>query len=83
VEQIREWSLPTRPTKQSDPRAKRFRGESVELDAIPPAKLRALVKECIERHVDRDHIERMKRIEKAERAIFTVGGQVLGRIRVL
>jgi hypothetical protein len=41
------------------------------------------VKECIERHVDRDHIERMKRIEKAERAIFTVGGQVLGRIRVL
>ena len=36
-EQIEEWSLPTRPTKASDSRAKTFGSAiSVELDAIAP-----------------------------------------------
>jgi hypothetical protein len=39
-EQIREWSLPTRPTKQSDSRSKGFGDISVELDAIEPDTLR-------------------------------------------
>src|SRR2546429_9815699 len=52
-ERIRQWSLPTRPTKQSDTRAEKFGSAvSVSLDAIPPHQLRALVPECIERHVD-------------------------------
>jgi hypothetical protein len=34
--QITAWNLPTRPTKQSDSRAKGFAAESVELDAIEP-----------------------------------------------
>ena len=35
-EQIGIWSLPTRPTKTTDSRAKGFGDISVELDAIPP-----------------------------------------------
>jgi hypothetical protein len=35
-------------------KAKKFVGTSVELDAIPAAKLRELVRECIERHHGRD-----------------------------
>jgi hypothetical protein len=50
--QIEELALPTRPTKTSDSRSKGFKGESVELDAIPPAALRELVAGCIVQHVD-------------------------------
>jgi hypothetical protein len=46
-EQIAAMRLPTRPTKRSDTRAKRWfaagKGNSVDLDAIPPNDLRALV----------------------------------------
>jgi hypothetical protein len=44
-EQIEEFDLPTRPTKKTDSRAKTFEGESVEVDAIPPARLRQMVEE--------------------------------------
>jgi|GraSoiStandDraft_41_1057321.scaffolds.fasta_scaffold900186_2 hypothetical protein len=51
--QVDEWSLPTRPTKQTDTRAKKFGSDtSVELDAIPARKLRELVRDVINRHVD-------------------------------
>jgi hypothetical protein len=39
-EQIRSWRLPTRPTKQTDSRAKRFGEVSAELDATDPTRLR-------------------------------------------
>jgi hypothetical protein len=64
-EQIQEWNLPTRPTKSEDPRAKNWDGESVELDAIPPAALRELVRDCIAGQID---VERWKASEKAEKA---------------
>ena len=50
--QIEAWNLPTRPTKTTDTRAKKFKGASVELDTIPPDDLRVLVRGCIERHLD-------------------------------
>jgi len=65
--QIERWNLPTRPTKQSDTRARRFRGRSVELDAIPPDRLRDLVRGCIERHIRPDELERLREIEWLER----------------
>jgi len=65
--QVEELGLPTRPTKKTDTRSKNFSGESVEVDAIPPALLRALVRECIEKHVDRRTLARTRRIEAAER----------------
>lgn len=50
--QIRAWSLPTRPTKSTDSRASGFASSvSVELDAIPPAKLRGLVTRAILNHL--------------------------------
>jgi hypothetical protein len=66
-DQISEWKLPTRPTKRSDTRARYFRGESVELDAINPRRLRQLVSDCISRHVDKDAWDRMRNIEALER----------------
>jgi len=67
-EQIVRWNLPTRPTKTSDSRSTGFAGESVELDAIPPATLRALVRGCIERHLDPEALGRTLRVETLERA---------------
>src|SRR5262249_38514947 len=56
--QIAELDLPTRPTKRGEnPHAKGFVGDSVELDAIPPATLRAMVRECIECHLDPHQLE--------------------------
>jgi hypothetical protein len=52
LEQIRDWDLPTRPTKTSDSRARGFGDISVELDAIPPDRLRDLVDEAISRHLN-------------------------------
>jgi hypothetical protein len=66
-EQIEEWSLPTRPTKTSDSRSRNFVGESVEVDAIPPTKLRALANDCIVQHIDNDAYYATLRTEKAER----------------
>lgn len=70
-EQVEQWDLPTRPTKMTDTRAKKFVGESVELDAIPAAKLRELVKGCIERHVDHQQLEMLRIAEASERDILT------------
>jgi hypothetical protein len=66
-DQIREWNLPTRPTKKSDSRSRNFTGGSVEVDAIPPAQLRQLAKDRIESHIDQRILQRTMRIEKAER----------------
>jgi hypothetical protein len=49
--QIEEWRLPTRPTKRSDSRAKRFGDISVELDAIDSRLLRQIVRDALERHM--------------------------------
>jgi len=68
TEQIEKWQLPTRPTKASDSRSRSFEGESVEVDAIPPATLRALVEECIFPRLPTAEVERLERIEEEERA---------------
>lgn len=65
--QIAEYSLPTRPTKIKDTRSKKWRGDSVELDAFRPAVLRQMVENCITRHINASEYERIERIEKAER----------------
>ena len=65
--QITTWNLPTRPTKKTDSRARHFKGESVEVDAIEPGILRALVENCIEEHMDADALERNRITEEAER----------------
>lgn len=55
--QIAQWNLPTRPTKTSDTRAKRFGSDiSVELDAIEPRQLRNLVEDYINEHLPQDEL---------------------------
>ena len=74
-----EWNLPTRPTKASDTRAKNFGSAiSVELDAIEPNQLRALVQEAIERHLPSEQFEKLKAAEESERDIIT---RLVGKIR--
>ena len=65
-EQIVEMGLPTRPTKKSDTRSRNFEGESVEVYAIPPEIMRALVKECIEMHINQRILKMTLRTEAAE-----------------
>ena len=66
-EQITAMNLQTRPSKRRDPRAKRHGDMAVELDAIPPATLRAMVREVIERHIDLHQLSMNQRIEAQER----------------
>jgi hypothetical protein len=70
-EQVEQWNLPTRPTKMTDTRAKKFVGTSVELDAIPAARLRTLVRECIERHIDKEQLNLLQIAEASERELLT------------
>jgi hypothetical protein len=66
-EQIEQWDLPTRPTKKQDPRAAKFRGESVELDAIPPKQFRQLIRDGLMRWIDQDDVTRSNRAEKRDK----------------
>jgi hypothetical protein len=71
-QQIADWDLPTRPTKASDTRAKRFGSNlSVELDAIEPNQLRALVQETIEQHLPAEQFNVLKAAEESEREIIS------------
>ena len=76
-EQITAWALPTRPTKASNTRSKGFGNISVELDAIDPNALRALVQETIEQHLPPDQFEALKAAEQSEREIIT---RLVGRV---
>jgi hypothetical protein len=69
-EQIRELSLPTRPTKSSDTRARGFAGESVEVDAIPSPTLREIVRHAIEQYADHDQLEILRAAELSERTVL-------------
>jgi len=74
-EQIRLFGLPTRPTKTTDSRAKSFGAESVELDALPPETLRALVRQAIEQHIDEEILEKTIIAERSERRLLTMLGR--------
>src|ERR1700733_4939376 len=69
-QQISEWTLPTRPTKRKDSRAKKWTGgDSVELDAIPPDTLRQIVRGAIEQHINQDQVAAIEAAEQSEREI--------------
>lgn len=77
--QIRDWSLPTRPTKASDSRSRGFGPISVELDAIEPGDLRQLVQDAIERHLPPNQLEVLQAAEESERALLLdMIGRLLG-----
>lgn len=65
--QIAAWDLPTRPTKKTDSRARKFGDKSVELDAIDPDRLRALVRDAIDQHLPAEQFDVLKAAEQSER----------------
>jgi hypothetical protein len=68
--------LSTRPTKREKNRhAKDFVGDSCELEAIPPDQLRMLVRDCIERHIDRNRLAVLQEAEKSERQALEMFAQ--------
>ncbi len=69
---IKRLSLVTRPTKKTDSRSKNFKGESVEVDAIPPETLRAMVEKCIAQHVDMEEYRKLQRTEQLEKETLRV-----------
>ena len=70
-DQIKQYNLLTRPTKKTDPRAKGFEGESVEVDALPPHVIRHLVESSIAQHIDRSAWQREREIEDMERETYS------------
>lgn len=78
LEQVGEWNLPTRPTKQSDSRAKRFGHDfSVELDAIDPNDLRDLLERHIEQHLPAEQFEVLKVAEQSERQFLRIWAKAI------
>ena len=78
-EQITEWKLPTRKPKRLSPADRNWRHNfACELDAIPPDKMRALVREVIHRHVDHDQLAILKVAEESERKLLTALGRPAG-----
>lgn len=76
-EQIEDLGLMTRPTKKSDTRSRGFKGESVEVDAIPAATMRQIVEDAITRHVDQDRLRILKVAEESERTLlYRMAGEV-------
>lgn len=69
--QVYELDLPTRPTKQSDTRARGFDALSVEVDAIPPNVLRQIVEDAITQHIDPEALRLTRVAEQSERDILT------------
>jgi hypothetical protein len=66
-QQIEDFNLPTRPTKQSDSRARNWRGsECVELDSMPPSELRSLVENAVTSLIDWYEWEQLKQVEREE-----------------
>lgn len=68
--QITQWRLPSRPTKKSDSRAKHFKGDSVELDAIHPDRLRQLAERAIVQHLPADQMRVLQVAEDDERKML-------------
>ena len=71
-EQIQSMNLLTRPTKTTDSRSKNFEGESVELDAIHPTVLKQMVRDTIERLIDKRQLEAVRQAEEFERESLLV-----------
>jgi hypothetical protein len=70
-DQIRDYRLPTRPTKrEGNSHALSFAGESVELDALPSSVLRALVRESIEQHISQIELDVLREAEQSERILL-------------
>ncbi len=68
LDQVNEMNLPTRPAKRKTTADKRWPHPfAAELDAIPPDRLRSMVREAIEQHLPSRQLEALKAVEAQER----------------
>ena len=65
--QIAEYGLPTRPPKRTDSRAHGWDGGVVEVEALPAADLRAMLRERIEAFLPAGAVEALEATESVER----------------
>ena len=66
--QVSALDLPTRPAKHGTVADRRWpHAHAAELDAIPPDVLRDMVRAAIETHLPPGELDRLKRVEAAER----------------
>lgn len=65
-EQIQDLGLPTKPPKDSN-HLRDFTGGTVEIEAMPVPALLALVRACIDQHIDPHHLRITKVAEESER----------------
>lgn len=81
-EQIKGWNLPTRPTKkEGNNHAKGWQGDSVELDAIHPVRLRKLVTNALHRHIPPSALHVLRVAEESERDALKMFGREFGQYR--
>jgi hypothetical protein len=66
-EQIELYKLPTRPAKEGDTRARDWQGGCVEVDAMPPAVLRQLVRDAITERIEPWEWRQLQNAEAAEK----------------
>lgn len=80
AEMICDFGLPTRPPKRATEADRRWPHDfAAELDALPPAVLREIVRAEIENLLPADEFARLRRIEAAERAtLATFCGYAMG-----
>ncbi len=64
AEQVEDYNLPTAPPKSDDKRAKRWKGQTCQLEALPPDVLADLVRGAIHAFMD---MERVGQVVEAER----------------
>jgi hypothetical protein len=77
-QQVAMWGLPTRPTKETDSRARRWTGgESVELDAITAPNLRELLQDAILTHVDPRRLGVIEAAEASERELLLTWAEAI------
>ena len=65
--QVEQHELPTAPPKKTDSRTRRWRGETCQLEALPPDLLAGLVRDAIAARLRGDVFERQVGQEEADR----------------
>jgi hypothetical protein len=67
ADQVADYDLPTAPPKASDSRSARWRGETCQLEALPPDVLADIVEQAIQRWMHPDIFREHSELEKQER----------------
>lgn len=69
--QVIEWKLPPAPAKETDSRTANWDGlGQVELDAVKPEKLVAMLNDAIGEIFDNDLYDELNQTEEEERELF-------------